>query len=465
MSKSSYSGSRGRFKDPSVSRDYVDHLYDMDRWRYDNLPKVPREQGARPKTYSSPPHKPDRRSGYGGPAPKTIDLERKKDGSWKVPHPSKAALKRAIDVARRANQINKMLDLIDLLGKEQPVLPGAYDIQIPGMRMCDGPYGPLPGDVANQLVFSPNDLHCDPWQLTGQAFGAGHRWMMGRGELAPGAVFDRDGDGHGNPVTIPASAMLGWPRGDYSRWNEQSTHVRIAGTTVEFVELRVFPQMQVGLQMATNPNLERYAPPSDAVIPQAVYSDATNPFRAPILAETPALQRAVHSTPSSSAHAMTASATGSGAASPPNRPQVVSPAGRRPPGRGEKEKKILSRSAKIGVMIFKILDQLSEGADVVDAVFEALPEDVRKRWKCNARRGPIDNFGQYGISNADCKLQALWHNWHRLDGREAVLNILKNELEDKIYGGIHKHLPKQAGGPSLDQAWEAFGRTMKSAGF
>jgi hypothetical protein len=103
----------------------------------------------------------------------------------------------------------------------------------------------------------------------------------------------------------------------------------------------------------------------------------------------------------------------------------------RPPRAGVKEKKGLAR--QIGVGVAKILDLTSESAEVVDAIYRALPKDVRKKWDRPERSA--DNIGQYGIGGADWKLQALYHNWHKVDVAKAIKNILVNELEDRIIGG------------------------------
>ena len=117
---------------------------------------------------------------------------------------------------------------------------------------------------------------------------------------------------------------------------------------------------------------------------------------------------------------------------------------RKPPRKNEKENKP-KRSPM--TRLLGAIDIASEGAEVIDAVYEALPEDVKRRWsKGRNKRGLVDTAGQYGIDGADWKLQALWHNWQKLDGAAAVENILKNELQDKVYGAFHKHAPRNTGG-------------------
>jgi len=134
---------------------------------------------------------------------------------------------------------------------------------------------------------------------------------------------------------------------------------------------------------------------------------------------------------------------------------------RAPQRNGDKDKKVISRTASLGHAIFKALDKISEAAEVVDAVYDALPKDVKKRWEkdrgahwakvdgkfkwVGLNRGPVDTFGQYGIDGADWKLQAIYHNWHKIDAAQAVRNIVKNELADQIVGRYHKHAPKNSG--------------------
>lgn len=117
-----------------------------------------------------------------------------------------------------------------------------------------------------------------------------------------------------------------------------------------------------------------------------------------------------------------------------------SPHMRQPPGGTVKEGKAQSTSAKVGVALYRALDSISEWSEVADALYEALPSSVRRRWDRPDR--PIDQFGQYGINGADWKLQALWHNWDKVDIGQAVENIVDNYIEDKVIGAYQKHLPR-----------------------
>jgi len=101
---------------------------------------------------------------------------------------------------------------------------------------------------------------------------------------------------------------------------------------------------------------------------------------------------------------------------------------------GVKERKKYSRVRAIGVAAFKALDKISEAAEVVDAFFQALPEDMVKALKKANPERPADTIGQYGVGGADWKLEALYKNWDQVNMDAALKNLLKNEMEDRMYG-------------------------------
>lgn len=125
-------------------------------------------------------------------------------------------------------------------------------------------------------------------------------------------------------------------------------------------------------------------------------------------------------------------------------PRPAKPAGKQPPKKNRREPpKRMSRAARFGVAFFKVLDEISESAEIVDAFFDSLPDDVKKRWsKGRVNRSFLDNAGQYGIDGADWKLQALWENYGKIDVNKAIKNIIKNHIEDKIIGTYSRHLPR-----------------------
>jgi len=163
---------------------------------------------------------------------------------------------------------------------------------------------------------------------------------------------------------------------------------------------------------------------------------------------------------------------------PANAPDIIRATTPEPPKTRVRERKVMTRGKKMAVALFKALDHISETAEIVDALYQALPKDVRDRWekdrgahwakvdgrwkKVGLSRGLIDNAGQYGIAGADWKLQALWHNWHKLDVRQAVKNIIANEIQDRVLGQFYKHLPKQSG-HAFDEAFKRVNKVQDAA--
>lgn len=130
--------------------------------------------------------------------------------------------------------------------------------------------------------------------------------------------------------------------------------------------------------------------------------------------------------------------------------------GRRPPGPRERERKAKSTM----VHMLSILDAISEGAEVVDAIYDALPDDVKRKWDRKGR-GLIDNAGQYGIDGADWKLKALWHNWDKVDIDQAARNILANHIQDSVLGSIYRKLPRNVGG-AVDEGVKGANEVLES---
>lgn len=448
-------------------------------------PQMVREQGPRA---ASPvvPYRPDIRSrpmadGTRGSYPQTIDgtATTVKERVRKFgPLTRSRMLHEALGVARRLNQITRaeqIADIIsDLAGGLQPGRRGSHGriipkvtLDIPGFTKCDGDYGP-PFDNADGLHIRWGVIDCTKGQITGQGYSGDYTSVE---QLYPGATLTSWSNGL--PIVPPPgqnSVMPQWGRSN-GYGAEHSSHVRTHGLNPgqsPLVRVDGVPYGPV-TNVTTNPNVERERPGDPPPMrenkspkqeryprypkPVRDINGYGNPDASTTVPYVPGTLNM--NPPAASAHNV-----------PPNGgpPTPTRPIGRRPPGRRTKEKKVLSKSKRIGIGIFNLMDFMSESADIIDAIYEALPKDVQKRW-ARGRRGAVDQFGQYGINGADWKLQAIYHNWHKLDAVAAVENIIKNELEDKVYGAIHKHLPKQAGGQAMEPAWKQFGELMKSLGF
>jgi len=128
----------------------------------------------------------------------------------------------------------------------------------------------------------------------------------------------------------------------------------------------------------------------------------------------------------------------------PAGPKPGLPTDRKPPKKNEKQRKTWSKSRLLAVLTFKALDEVSEAAEVVDALYDALPGTTKDKWKC-AGRGLTHQAGQYGIDAADCKAKALYHNFHKLDILRAVENLILNHLQDKVVGLMQRNMPANVG--------------------
>lgn len=122
----------------------------------------------------------------------------------------------------------------------------------------------------------------------------------------------------------------------------------------------------------------------------------------------------------------------------------------RPPRLHERHSKHYDPNGKVAKML-KVLDITSEGAEVLDAFYEALPEETKRKWGCSKiKRGLIDSAGQYGIDAADCKGRAVWHNWHNIDIAQGIKNLVANEIQDRVIGNIMRLQPTNVGSTTSD---------------
>lgn len=93
----------------------------------------------------------------------------------------------------------------------------------------------------------------------------------------------------------------------------------------------------------------------------------------------------------------------------------------RPPRKGEKEKK-LAISLPAGHPVMQGIGAVTEGMDVIDAIYWAIPKKYRPK----------------GFTNPWDKARAIYDNADNIDWEKALENILKNEIEDQIIGRSSK---------------------------
>lgn len=97
---------------------------------------------------------------------------------------------------------------------------------------------------------------------------------------------------------------------------------------------------------------------------------------------------------------------------------------RRPPPRGDKERKVRSRVPGLIRVLREVAYAATEWGDLVDAIYDALPPEHRLKWKPD---GPI---------TPQEKLLAIYRGFEHLDLNKALLNVLRNQVEDAVIGRV-----------------------------
>jgi len=109
----------------------------------------------------------------------------------------------------------------------------------------------------------------------------------------------------------------------------------------------------------------------------------------------------------------------------------------RPPGTKEKKKQPRSErliekfNKRLRRFVEKGVCPITELIDLLDSFYDALPWEIRKRY---LRKG--------GITPQE-KLRILYEHWDSISPIELMKNVIKNEAEDRLIGGIGKRI-KQA---------------------
>lgn len=165
------------------------------------------------------------------------------------------------------------------------------------------------------------------------------------------------------------------------------------------------------------------------------YAPGTTPLRGPVVA------RAISPSPSPWQNGIVVR---------PGQPvQPAPPHVRRPPVKGEKERKP-GRDVKRA--IDPIVGPITEAVDAIDAVYDALSWSVRKGAYKRCRAG--------GGEPRECmtpqkKLKVIYDNADRLDMVKVVENLAKNHLEDRVIGELSRRADKNL----RDRGWhDTFGR-------
>ncbi len=96
-----------------------------------------------------------------------------------------------------------------------------------------------------------------------------------------------------------------------------------------------------------------------------------------------------------------------------------------PKGRGDRERKLRTKSAMAFNMVRRLFEGAFESIDVIEAIFDALPKHIRDRYP-GAKRDPF------------MMMDAINRHWNTIDLQEMLENLVWNEVEDFLYSRLGK---------------------------
>lgn len=98
----------------------------------------------------------------------------------------------------------------------------------------------------------------------------------------------------------------------------------------------------------------------------------------------------------------------------------------------QKEKKVY---AKLKGGAARLVSGITETADAVDAIYEALPEKLRKKLEKRYRQQAIRE-GRWVTIPPHQKAEWIYRYWKKVDIVQAMKNLAINELEDRVIGKL-----------------------------
>lgn len=107
----------------------------------------------------------------------------------------------------------------------------------------------------------------------------------------------------------------------------------------------------------------------------------------------------------------------------------------RPPGKGEKERKLRPKGTRA---ILRFANFVSEGVDLMDAIYWALP----KKYTSSKHNGTQ-------------RAEQLWKHFDEVDLNKALENIAINEWQDRIFGKIGQRVGERARLDGRPASWLA----------
>lgn len=121
----------------------------------------------------------------------------------------------------------------------------------------------------------------------------------------------------------------------------------------------------------------------------------------------------------------------------PNGAKASAPGHRRePPKRNEKEDKVRALGP-VASAISKAFQEMTEINDAIDSLYDSIPAKYRMKYRPGK---PIADYE---------KAIHVAKNWMHVDTAKALTNIIKNQAEDKVIGGLNANaakIPRLTGG-------------------
>ncbi len=127
-----------------------------------------------------------------------------------------------------------------------------------------------------------------------------------------------------------------------------------------------------------------------------------------------------------------------------------------PPGKGTYESKYNPRSKGAAAVILRGVGAVTEGLDLVDALHKALPKEYKTGYYKLHYRDPVTGdiktyYKKRHKASATDKISDLIKSPHKIDVPKALSNIVDENIQDAIYGGIGQQVGKARGRARYDE--------------
>lgn len=206
-------------------------------------------------------------------------------------------------------------------------------------------------------------------------------------------------------------ANVPWQLGDFPLGNPIGAIASVAPRPVAYAPPRIDPwspeMPDVGPRPAPRPNPNPWPEPYPAPYPNPNPSPNPNPNPNPV--------PGIVSPPKPNGSSAVVQA-------PNGRPRPGSVSGPRPPGRGTKERK--AGLPPWAAFAWRAAGPITEGVDLIDAVYEALPKSLKQAYYRKYKRQP----------NPLERLRIIYLHINKLNMGDVVKNIVEMQIEDFISG-------------------------------